>query len=421
MKSLETKPPLPFKTCIVLMTSIFVTLLIFNQIFSSLVFVSFVLLFFTGWLFWTFTEYFIHRFLMHELILPNSKDSLFNHQKHHQSPQDLKVKSIHRITFLLIFLIVFILSIASGGYTPILSGYIFGFTSYNFLHYLLHQPFGKYILPKVQRAHILHHYHRPNHGYSFSTTFWDWLFRTQPPKKDKVTAAMLNKFFLENPTNLFNSKNQQNRETKSKIYTGTVNLIGYIVILTSCAPVFSDLQSARTLGTGQVEVTAYYTNTGNDSESKGITHIGGNFGVGISERIDIRGKIDRNWATGEENTGITVLGIGPKFSIMSNRLSFFLPAGRAIGEDTNDTWQIHPTLFFTQPIIKEKIELTLAPKYLFSICQNCKGNFATNLGISGSKDFRKIAWRAEYGRVFTGDRGIGQFSIGVSFVVNPNS
>ncbi len=194
-----------------------------------------------------------------------------------------------------------------------------------------------------------------------------------------------------------------------------------LALFTGCAPVFSDLQSARTLGSGQVELTPYYTNTGKESDSKGINHIGTNFGIGLNENIDIRGKIDRSWMEGEENTGFTVVGLGPKFSLIPNRIALFIPAGRAFGNDAGNTWQMQPTVFLTQPIIPEKLELTLSPKYLLNLCQDCGGNFATNIGISGSKDFSKMAWRAEYGRIIGNGGGLGQFSIGISFVVNPKN
>ncbi|WP_296697856.1 hypothetical protein [Algoriphagus sp.] len=191
----------------------------------------------------------------------------------------------------------------------------------------------------------------------------------------------------------------------------------FLVTLPSCAPVFSDLQSARTLGKGQFEATPFYTNTGKDSEFKGVSHVGANLGLGLSEKIDVRARIERNWYNGEEDTGYTIVGIGPKFSVIENRISFFLPVGRALGEGTNQTWQMQPTVFLTQPIIKEKLEFTLAPKYLFNFCEDCSGNFATNFGISASKDFSKYAWRAEYGRIFSDGGGIGQLSIGISFVL----
>lgn len=196
MKTSASKPPLHLNSCVFIATSLITGLLFINEILFSFILISFGILFFTGWLVWTFVEYFIHRFLMHQSIFPGSNDNFFNHHEHHQHPHDLKVKPIHRFTILLILLIMIKYSMITGGYTPILSGFIFGFTIYNFLHYLLHRPFGKYLLPKVQRAHILHHYNRPNHGFSFSTSLWDWLFRTQPPKEDLITDSMLKKYFL---------------------------------------------------------------------------------------------------------------------------------------------------------------------------------------------------------------------------------
>lgn len=195
MKTSIQRPPLPLKACLFISLGIFSSLLVLEKVIASDPKVSFLILFSTGWLLWTFLEYFIHRFLMHELIIPGSKDNLFHHHEHHRNPQDLKVKLPHRLVFLLIFLIALKLSIQSGGYTPIFSGLLGGFSTYNLIHYLLHQPIGRYFFPRVQRAHILHHYHRPHHGYSFSTSLWDWLFGTQPPKSDIINQSMLRKYF----------------------------------------------------------------------------------------------------------------------------------------------------------------------------------------------------------------------------------
>lgn len=208
-------------------------------------------------------------------------------------------------------------------------------------------------------------------------------------------------------------------KTYSKLLYAGILLFQTTILIQACAPVFSDLQSARTLGSGQVEMTPYYTNTGNDSESKGINHIGANIGIGLSQSVDIRAKVDHNWLSGEENSSTTVVGIGPKIALVPNRVSLMLPVGKAFGEDMEDTWQTQPTLFFTQPIIQDKLEFTVAPKYLLSLCEDCGGNFATNFGLSAGKDFRKLAWRAEYGRIFTSDGGVGQLSLGISFIINP--
>ncbi|SEF63069.1 hypothetical protein [Algoriphagus boritolerans] len=74
-------------------------------------------------------------------------------------------------------------------------------------------------------------------------------------------------------------------------------------------------------------------------------------------------------------------------------------------------------MLFTLPFTKEKLEATVAPKYIIPFCEGCEGNFATNFGLGCSSDFRAWALRAEYGRIFEGD-GMGQFSLGFSFNVN---
>jgi len=155
----------------------------------------FVFLFIGGWLAWTFVEYCVHRFLMHELILPKGKKNIFNHQRHHQHPAELDVKPIHRLGIFAVFLVILTISIRLNSSFTIFAGFFTGFLFYNFLHYLLHQPFCKYLLPQIQRNHILHHTRYPNHGYSFSTSFWDFLFGTLPPKEAKITARMQEHFF----------------------------------------------------------------------------------------------------------------------------------------------------------------------------------------------------------------------------------
>ncbi len=346
---------------------------------------------------------------MHELVLPGKKDKLFNHHDHHKFPQHLKVNFFHRSLSICALILSSVFAWFKGGAYPMAAGFISGFATYNLIHYILHQRFGKHILPKTQRAHILHHSKRPHHGYSFSTTFWDWLFNTLPPKEDVISDKMIEKYFSkEKSTNI-------NRISSTKILTKktSVLLVGTLILTSSCVPVFSDLQSARTLGSGGVEATPYYTNTANE-----ISHLGLNFGVGVSEGVDIRGKIDHNWyGNSEDGEKYTILGIGPKISLVPNRLSLFVPFGRALGQEQNQTWETHPTLFYTQPLIPDILELTIAPKYLKYMCEDCGGSFATNLSLAYGKNLNHSALRLEYGRVLAGG-SVGQLSIGYSFNLN---
>lgn len=368
------------------------------------------LLFIQGWLIWTFLEYFIHRFLMHELIVPGSKDTLFNHHNHHKDPGMMKINHRDRLMGLGLFLITLLIAIFRNEFWIIPSGFIFGFTFYTYLHLLLHLPIGKILLPRIQRAHILHHSIRPNKGYSFSTILWDWMFGTLPSKNDQVTEMMMKKYFSD-------------FDHRGHLSSWTLPIppvaIGLILLTASCAPVFSDLQSARTLGKGELEATPYYTTTGNDSEFDGVTHLGGNFGYGINGRFDIRGRIESNWFNGEDNSNVTVVGIGPKLSILPNQVSLYLPVGRALQKEISDSWQMQPTLFYTIPLVSEKVEFTISPKYLIPLCRDCGGNFATNFGFSFGKNLSNNAFRIEYGRIFDSDGGIGQLSLGYSINLKP--
>jgi hypothetical protein len=168
----------------------------------------FIFLFLGGWLIWTFLEYLIHRFLMHELLIPGQKDTLFHHHEHHSNPSNLKVNFFHRTFTLLLGIMINWVAWERNSTFTIFAGFFTGFLMYNILHYLLHKPVGKYIFPRIQRAHILHHTRYPNQGYSFSTILWDWLFNTLAPAHVHVTEKMRENYF-----NTFN----KGQKTKSQI------------------------------------------------------------------------------------------------------------------------------------------------------------------------------------------------------------
>lgn len=201
METLQSEnQAVPLKICLLQGTLILSTLFFFGGISTHLHWLSFMIYFFAGWLAWTFVEYGIHRFVMHELIIPGQKDTLFNHHEHHKSPEHLKVNVYQRALSFLLFIIITYYSWEGSGIYKVLAGFVFGFSIFNILHFILHQPIGKILLPKIQRAHILHHNTRPGHAFSFSTIFWDWLFNTLPPKKDRITERMVQRYYSKKLT-----------------------------------------------------------------------------------------------------------------------------------------------------------------------------------------------------------------------------
>lgn len=190
--------------------------------------------------------------------------------------------------------------------------------------------------------------------------------------------------------------------------------------LVSCSPVFSDLQSARTVGQGRVEVTPHYTSASvSDGESSESIqrHIGLQAAIGITPRFDIRIRYENAWLEGAGfGDGISILAVGPKVSLLENHIALSVPMGRALGEGTLESWQIHPTLILSLPAIPDKIDVTLAPKYLMRLCGECENFIAVNMGLAISSNLRNWAIRPEFGLLYNpGEPGhFAQFSVGVS-------
>lgn len=197
------------------------------------------------------------------------------------------------------------------------------------------------------------------------------------------------------------------------------HLLVIALLMQSCAPVFSDVQSARTAGDDCWEITPVFTNV-NYTERGTVTglqnHIGIHAAYGITPRIDVRIRYEYIWLK-HENADLHIIGMGPKFSLLENKIAFHLPFGFAVGKHLGNTLQVHPTLLFTFPLVEENIEVTLAPKYLITACDDCEDVFAVNLSAALSTHLSRWAIRPEYGILFNpGYRGfVGQFSIGLSF------
>lgn len=195
----------------------------------------------------------------------------------------------------------------------------------------------------------------------------------------------------------------------------------FTMILHSCAPVFSEMQSARLVGENQVEITpsgslVSFTNEG-DSEAV-QNHFGLMGAYGINSWLDLRMRYEYIWLR-EAEMGYHVLGLGPKFSLVENKMAFALPIGRAFGDDTSDTWQMHPTLILTLPAMEDRMDINLSTKYLIPFCQDCEGLIAINLGLALSTDVKRWAIRPEYGHLYNpGEKGhFRHFSLGFSWVL----
>jgi hypothetical protein len=198
--------------------------------------------------------------------------------------------------------------------------------------------------------------------------------------------------------------------------------ITLIFAVSACAPVFSDLQSAKLVGKGHVEVTASGS-TVSFSGDEGTSHIQDQVGIqiatGLSGQLDLRARYEYIWVA-DDGPSVHVLGFGPKFQFLKNHIAGYLPVGFAFGSDIDevgDTWQIHPTLLLTANAHRN-LEINGSAKYIIPLSGDGGDNLlAFNLGLGFGPDLERWAIRPELGLLFNpGEEGhFTHFSLGVSY------
>jgi len=199
-------------------------------------------------------------------------------------------------------------------------------------------------------------------------------------------------------------------------------LMGMTALITSCVAPFSDLQSARLLGKGNIEVTPSYTSVSasDEGETDHIqNHYGAQIGFGLAKFMDLRLRYEYiSVPVDEDSVSVNVIGFGPKFCLAKNWLAFYVPIGFAFGgdvEDGSESWQIHPTLLATVPVAKY-LEINPSVKVMIPFSSDAFDTLlAFNLGLAISSDVSKWAIRPEVGICTTGGSGyFMQFSVGLS-------
>jgi dihydroceramide fatty acyl 2-hydroxylase len=147
---------------------------------------------FIGYIAWTLTEYFGHRFLFHTVFrLPldlGPKFQFLIHGVHHIYPNDplrLVMPPLLSAPIMLIALTIIRLLFGPISTWPVLAGFISGYVVYDCVHYWTHhgQPtsdFGKL----VKRLHMLHHFRDAEKGFGVHAIWWDYVFGTAYQKGD---------------------------------------------------------------------------------------------------------------------------------------------------------------------------------------------------------------------------------------------
>ena len=147
-----------------------------------------------GLFFWTFSEYFLHRFVFHgeeywmPYVLQNNFMYAFHfniHGIHHAFPMD-KYRLVfppvvgHMILYPLFYKPITNNFEANTAY-PMLLGIVIGYQLYDLMHYFFHHADhreGSY-MKKMKTYHMQHHYKYGTIGFGVSNKLWDNIFATE--------------------------------------------------------------------------------------------------------------------------------------------------------------------------------------------------------------------------------------------------
>jgi dihydroceramide fatty acyl 2-hydroxylase len=178
-------------TPVIVYMPIILVLVAYSSTLQSVGAVVFALL--IGYLAWTLTEYFGHRFLFHTVFaLPfglGPKFQFLIHGVHHIYPSDplrLVMPPLLSTPIMLIALTIIRLIFGPTFSWPALAGFIGGYVIYDCVHYWTHhgQPKSK-LGHLVRRLHMLHHFRDATKGFGVHAIWWDYVFGTAYNKDDK--------------------------------------------------------------------------------------------------------------------------------------------------------------------------------------------------------------------------------------------
>ena len=141
-------------------------------------------------LWWTFSEYYLHRFFFHseDSWLPNHPKVLafhfMLHGVHHAYPMDrlrLVFPPIPGVAVHFVLILVPMSYIIPHPYLyGVASGELFGYVLYDMIHYYLHHATPKDPYFKdLKRYHMLHHYKQGTIGFGVSNKVWDFVFGSE--------------------------------------------------------------------------------------------------------------------------------------------------------------------------------------------------------------------------------------------------
>ena len=142
--------------------------------------------------FWTFAEYFLHRYVFHYITNADwtHRFHFVVHGQHHEYPRDqerLLMPPVPGIILATLLFSMFYVYFWIGGRPEVtwafFPGFFLGYLCYSLMHYAIHTFKPPGFLKDLWVHHSVHHYQDQQKAYGVSNRFWDVIFGTLPAKK----------------------------------------------------------------------------------------------------------------------------------------------------------------------------------------------------------------------------------------------
>jgi sterol desaturase/sphingolipid hydroxylase (fatty acid hydroxylase superfamily) len=144
-----------------------------------------------GYVFWTLTEYWLHRVVFH--FEPEqgigARLHWMIHGVHHDHPNDpmrLVMPPSASIPLALLFYGLFWLVLGPDAATAFGAGFLGGYLAYDMIHYHVHHHRPRtWVGKKLRELHMRHHFQDDQRGFGVSAPYWDHVFGTPPVRRGR--------------------------------------------------------------------------------------------------------------------------------------------------------------------------------------------------------------------------------------------
>ena len=148
-----------------------------------------------GYLFWSLSEYWIHRAVFHGEPEKGigARIHWMIHGVHHDHPSDplrLVMPPAASIPLAAIFLGAFAWVMGAPDWYAFAAGFLAGYLVYDMVHYHLHHHRARTRMGRwLRELHMRHHFQDDTRGYGIAAPYWDWVFRTKVDRQARARPA----------------------------------------------------------------------------------------------------------------------------------------------------------------------------------------------------------------------------------------